>query len=56
MIKMYFCRFWRYNVGMKRNYTKTQLARFDRFCDRHGLQFANLAEYYGALDQFLSED
>ena len=41
---------------MKTKYTKIQLFRFHRFCDRHGLQFNNEAEYFGALDQFLSED
>jgi hypothetical protein len=37
-------------------YTKQQFSRFHRFCDRHGLHFANMAEYQGALDQFFSEE
>jgi len=41
---------------MNKQYTEQQLSRFDRFCDRHGLQFNNLAEYRGALDQFFLED
>jgi hypothetical protein len=41
---------------MKTQYTQSQLNRFNRFCDRHGLQFNNKAEYFGALEQFLSED
>ena len=41
---------------MKTKYTKAQLNRFHRFCDRHGLAFVNLAEYNGALEQFFSED
>jgi len=55
MIETAFCHFLRYNLHMKTKYTKTQIARFDRFCDRHGLQFANMLEYLGALEQFLSE-
>lgn len=42
--------------NMKTKYTKAQLNRFHKFCDRNGLAFANLAEYNGALEQFLSED
>jgi len=42
--------------NMKTKYTKAQLNRFHRFCDRNGLAFANLAEYNGALEQFFSED
>jgi hypothetical protein len=41
---------------MKTKYTKQQLNRFHRFCDRHGLTFVNMAEYNGALEQFFSED
>ena len=41
---------------MKTQYTQTQLNRFHRFCDRHGLTFATIAEYNGALHQFFSED
>lgn len=41
---------------MNTQYTKTQMARFHRFCDRHGLQFSCHAEYVGALEQFFSED
>ena len=41
---------------MKTKYTKQQISRFHRFCDRHGLAFANIAEYNGALEQFFSED
>jgi len=41
---------------MKTKYTKAQLNRFHRFCDRHGLKFNNMAEYMGALEQFFSED
>jgi len=41
---------------MKTKYTEQQISRFHRFCDRHGLQFANMAEYMGALEQFFSED
>jgi hypothetical protein len=41
---------------MKTNYTPNQMARFFRFCDRHGLAFATHQEYIGALEQFLSED
>lgn len=51
-----FGRFCCYNEHMKTKYTKTQLSRFHRFCDRHGLAFANVAEYQGALEQFFSED
>jgi hypothetical protein len=42
--------------NMKTQYTQTQLNRFHRFCDRHGLKFNNMAEYCGALKQFFSED
>jgi len=42
--------------NMKTQYTQTQLNRFHRFCDRHGLTFATIAEYNGALEQFFSED
>jgi hypothetical protein len=37
-------------------YTKQQKNRFYRFCDRHGLQFANQAELQGAMAQFFSKD
>jgi hypothetical protein len=40
--------FWlkmRYNKHMKTKYTPQQMKRFFRFCDRHGLAFANIAEY-----------
>jgi hypothetical protein len=40
---------------MKKIYTPNQKARFNRFCDRHGLQFATIAEYNAALEQFFSE-
>jgi predicted amidohydrolase YtcJ len=46
----------RYNTHMKTNYTPQQISRFNRFCDRHGLQFSCHAEYIGALEQFFSED
>jgi hypothetical protein len=42
--------------NMKTQYTQTQLNRFHRFCDRHGLTFSTIAEYNGALEQFFSED
>jgi hypothetical protein len=41
---------------MKTQYTPEQISRFHRFCDRHGLQFNNMAEYHGALEQFFLED
>lgn len=41
---------------MNTKYTQAQINRFHRFCDRHRLQFANMAEYRGALEQFFSED
>jgi len=40
---------------MKTKYTKTQLNRFHRFCDRHGLAFATIVEYNSAIEQFFSE-
>jgi hypothetical protein len=42
--------------NMKTQYTQTQLNRFHRFCDRHGLTFSTIAEYNGALEQFFSEE
>jgi len=38
------------------NYTQKQIAEFAEFCKRHGLTFANMAEYNGALAQYFSED
>ena len=42
--------------NMKTQYTEQQIKRFHRFCDRHGLAFATIAEYNAALKQFFSED
>jgi hypothetical protein len=44
-----------YNNHMNKKYTKSQISRFHRFCDRHGLAFATIAEYNGAIEQFFSE-
>jgi hypothetical protein len=41
---------------MKTQYTQQQISRFARFCDRHGLQFANMIEYHAALEQFFLKD
>jgi membrane protein DedA with SNARE-associated domain len=53
---MVFWRFFGYNTYMKTKYTPQQISRFHRFCDRHGLAFATIAEYNGAIKQFFSED
>jgi len=45
-----------YNNHMNKKYTKSQISRFHRFCDRHGLAFATIAEYNGAIEQFFSEE
>lgn len=52
---MFLLKFW-YNKHMNKKYTQQQIRRFHRFCDRHGLAFANMAEYNGALEQFFSDD
>jgi hypothetical protein len=54
--KFIFATFSPIIYNMKIQYTQSQINRFNRFCDRHGLAFANMAEYIGALEQFLSED
>ena len=40
---------------METRYTRKQLQKFHKFCLRHGLKFATMAEYQGAIEQFFSE-
>jgi hypothetical protein len=37
-------------------YTAKQFAEFRKFCLRHGLKFATMAEFQGAIAQYFSED
>jgi hypothetical protein len=41
---------------MKTKYTQKQLAEFQKFCLRHSLKFATMAEYQGAIDQYFLKD
>jgi hypothetical protein len=41
---------------MNTKYTEKQIAEFQKFCLQHGLKFATIAEYRGAIEQFFSED
>jgi len=41
---------------MDKKYTPSQISRFNRFCDRHGLAFSCIAEYNGAIAQFFLKD
>lgn len=41
---------------MKTQYTIKQIAEFQKFCLRHALKFATIAEYQGAIEQFFSEE
>jgi len=40
----------------KYQYTVKELEKFRKFCLRHGLKFATMAEYQGAIEQFFSKD
>jgi hypothetical protein len=41
---------------MKYKYTVKEIAEFRKFCLRHGLKFATIAEFQSALAQYFSED
>lgn len=44
------------HMKTKHQYTVKELEKFRKFCLRHGLKFATMQEYIGALEQFFSED
>ena len=37
-------------------YTQKQIAEFAKFCLRHDLKFATIAEYNGAIEQYFLKD
>ena len=39
-----------------KTYTEKQIKEFAKFCLRHDLKFATMAEYQGALYQYFLED
>jgi hypothetical protein len=41
---------------MNTKYTKKQIAEFTKFCLRHELKFATIAEYNGAITQYFLKD